>query len=299
MVYDLRPRGYNTFGRSQSPSAARRGSSSSAPASLRSSPHGTAIILPAKRGRVYLLLAGLAVFTPAAVAALLFTLVVVLLLASATAVADKQIVGVWPPSHAAGFTLAVLLAVCLIVWLAFSLQMMRAYARLQVDRGCGMSVAGEAIRAACGNRVSLAAVAYFYLVFHLCQGIGQELTEYARSASERPLWNLFEGGGAEVLILFQLLGAALEAGAHFEAVHEARGRVALRRAGASAEFIRSPPFLAWAALGVGWDILLVCEYFDEEGEPSSSNPNRERARLCALLGVVKTIGEVIIAAMYP
>jgi hypothetical protein len=37
----------------------------------------------------------LAVFTPAAVAALLFTAVVVLLLASATFVADKQIMGVW------------------------------------------------------------------------------------------------------------------------------------------------------------------------------------------------------------
>ena len=303
-MYDLRPRGYNTFerGRSTSPSAARRVSSSSAPASLRSSPRGspgTAIILPAKRGRVYLLLAGLAVFAPAAVAALMFTALGVCLLGSSTAVVDMQIVFVWPPASAAGFISAVVLAMGLVLWLVYSLHMIRAYAHLQVDRGGGMSVAGEAIRAACGNQPSLAAVAYFYLVFHLCQGIGQELTEYARSASERPLWNLFEGGGAEVLILFQLLGAALEAGAHFEAVHEARGRVALRRAGASAEFIRSPPFLAWAALGVGWDILLVCEYFDEEGEPSSSNPNRERARLCALLGVVKTIGEVIIAAMYP
>ena len=113
MRYNLRSN-YATFdGRSASPAHTRR-KSSSAPTSLRSSPRGspgTAIILPAKRGRVYLLLAGLAVFTPAAVAALLFTLVVVLLLASATAVADKQIVGVWPPSHAAGFTLAVLLAV--------------------------------------------------------------------------------------------------------------------------------------------------------------------------------------------
>ena len=258
-----------------------------------------AIILPAKRGRVSLLLAGLAVFAPAAVAAFMFTALGVCLLGSSTAVVDMQIVFVWPPASAAGFISAVVLAMGLVLWLVYSLHMIRAYAHLQVDRGGGMSVAGEAIRAACGNQPSLAAVAYFYLVFHLCQGIGQELTEYARSASERPLWNLFEGGGAEVLILFQLLGAALEAGAHFVAEHEARGRVALRRAGASAEFIRSPPFLAWAALGVGWDILLVCEYFDEEGEPSSSNPNRERARLCALLGVVKTIGEVIIAARYP
>ena len=155
-----------------------------------------------------------------------------------------------------------------------------------------MSVAGAAIRAACGNRADLAAVAYFFLVFHLCQGIKQELAEYARGASERPLWNLFEGaserplwnlfegGGAEVFLLFQLLGAALEAGAHLEAEHGARGRVALRRAGASADFIRSPPFLAWVALGVGWDILLVSEYFDEEGEPLASNPNREPADSC-------------------
>ncbi len=38
-------------------------------------------------------------------------------------------------------------------------------------------------------------------MFHLCRGIKQELAEYARGASERPLWNLFEGGGAEVLLL--------------------------------------------------------------------------------------------------
>ena len=191
------------------------------------------------------------------------------------------------------------LAVCLTLWLAYSLHMMRAYAHSQVDRGGGMSVAGAAIRAACGKRVDLAAVAYFFLVFHLCQGISQELAEYTRGASERPLWNLFEGGGAEVLLLFQLLGAALEAGAHLEAELGGRGRVALRRAGASAAFIRSPPFLVWVALGVGWDLLLVCEYFDEEGEPLAANPNRERARLCAVAGVVKTVGEVIIAAMYP
>jgi hypothetical protein len=57
---------------------------------------------------------------------------------------------------------------------------------------------------------------------------------------------------------------------------------------------------AWVALGVGWDLVLVNEYLDEEGEPLALNPNRERARLCALLGVLKTIGEVIEAAlMYP
>ena len=60
---------------------------------------GDAIILPARRGRIYMLFAGVAVFTPAAVAALLFTSLVVLLLASSTvvSVADKQIIGVWPP----------------------------------------------------------------------------------------------------------------------------------------------------------------------------------------------------------
>ena len=45
-----------------------------------------------------------------------------------------------------------------------------------------MSVAGAAIRAACGNRADLAAVAYFLiLVFHvLCQGIKQGLAEQGR-----------------------------------------------------------------------------------------------------------------------
>ena len=86
MPYNLRSN-YATFdGRSASPAHTRR-KSSSAPTSLRSSPRGspgTAIILPAKRGRVYLLLAGLAVFAPAAVAALMFTALGVCLLGSST-----------------------------------------------------------------------------------------------------------------------------------------------------------------------------------------------------------------------
>jgi len=39
-----------------------------------------------------------AVFAPAAVAAFLFTALVVYLLSSSTAVVDKQIVIVWPPA---------------------------------------------------------------------------------------------------------------------------------------------------------------------------------------------------------
>ena len=42
-----------------------------------------------------------------------------------------------PPASAAGFISAVVLAVCLTLWLAYSLHMMRAYAHLQVDRGGG------------------------------------------------------------------------------------------------------------------------------------------------------------------
>ena len=166
MVYDLRPRGYNTFerGRSPSPSAARRVSSSSAPASLVASPvprsTGVVSILPGRRGRgqIELLIAGVAVFAPAAVAAFMFTALGVCLLGSSTAVVDMQIVFVWPPASAAGFISAVVLAMGLVQWLVYSLHMIRAYAHLQVDRGGGMSVAGEAIRAACGNQPSLAAV---------------------------------------------------------------------------------------------------------------------------------------------
>jgi hypothetical protein len=52
-------------------------------------------ILPARRGQIQLLIAGVAVFAPAAVAAFLFTALVVCLLGSSTAVVDKQIVIVW------------------------------------------------------------------------------------------------------------------------------------------------------------------------------------------------------------
>jgi hypothetical protein len=44
-------------------------------------------------------------------AAFLFTALVVYLLSSSTAVVDKQIVIVWPPASAAGFTSTCLLAV--------------------------------------------------------------------------------------------------------------------------------------------------------------------------------------------
>lgn len=75
---------YSTFERSKSP--ARRRSSASAPASRPPSPAppspSHAIILPARRGRIYLLIAGVAIFTPAVVAALFFITLVVLLLAS-------------------------------------------------------------------------------------------------------------------------------------------------------------------------------------------------------------------------
>jgi len=125
---------------------------------------GAVGILPARRGKIQLLIAGVAVFAPAAVAAFMFTALGVCLLGSSTAVVDEQIVFVWPPSSAAGFISAVVLAVCLTLWLAYSLHMMRAYAHLQVDRGGGMSVAGAAIRAACGNRADLAAVAYFLIL---------------------------------------------------------------------------------------------------------------------------------------
>jgi hypothetical protein len=58
--------------------------------------------------------------------------------------------------------------------------MMKAYAHLQVARGGRMSVAGAAIRSAVGNRVDLAAVVFFFLVFELGLGISQELAEYVQ-----------------------------------------------------------------------------------------------------------------------
>jgi hypothetical protein len=109
-------RGYRTFGRgrSASPVAPRRASSSSAPASLRALPVppsvGAVGILPARRGQLALLIAGVAVFAPAAV-----TATCVLLLGSSTAVVDEQIKIVWSPSSAAGFISAVVLA-CADAW---------------------------------------------------------------------------------------------------------------------------------------------------------------------------------------
>jgi len=92
-----------------------RRASSSAPVSLRPSPVAPSVgavgILPARRSQIQLLIAGVAVFAPVAGAAFLFTALVVYLLSSSTAVVDKQIVIVWPPASAAGFTSTCLLAV--------------------------------------------------------------------------------------------------------------------------------------------------------------------------------------------
>ena len=115
-----------------------------------------------------------------------------------------------------------------------------------------MSAAGEAIRWAGGKQAGVAAVIFFFLVFELCQGILQELEEYKRSAAERPLVNLFEGGGAEVLVLFLLVGAAFEALAHHHAER------ALHRA--TIDVISVPPFVIWVALGACWDIILACPH---------------------------------------
>ena len=38
---------------------------------------------------------------------------------------------------------------------------------------------------------------------------------------------------------------------------------------------------------------MVREYFDEDYESEQLNPNRVRARMCAVAGVVKTIGDLI------
>ena len=40
-----------------------------------------------------------------------------------------------------------------------------------------------------------------------------------------------------------------------------------------------------------WDTLLCLEWWEETSEPPEFNANRVRARVCALLGVVKSIAE--------
>ena len=161
-----------------------------------------------------------------------------------------------------------------------------------------MSIAGEALRWAFKRRAGLTAVVFSLLIYEIGKGIVQEFEEYTtRAAAEWPLWNLFEGGGAEVLVLFQTVGAALEAAAYrdAEAAYPLRNTAAAARIGWRAEDLRHAPVLAWLALEASWDVIMVREYFDEDGEtdPPELNPNRVRARMCALAGVVKTIGDLI------
>jgi hypothetical protein len=63
-------------------------------------------ILPGRRGQTALIIAGVAVFAPAAVAAFMFTALGVCLLGSSTAVVDMQVhadvVFVWPRATSVG-----------------------------------------------------------------------------------------------------------------------------------------------------------------------------------------------------
>jgi len=72
-----------------------------------------------------------------------------------------------------------------------------------------------------------------------------------------------------------------------------RNAAAAARIGWRAADLRHAPLLAWLVLEASWDVIMVREYFDEDYEPAQLNPNRVRARMCAVAGVVKTIGDLI------
>lgn len=281
-------------------SPARQRTSKSAPNSLRASPKRlvagtTAEVLPAQRGRLYIFFCGIAVFLPAAVAALLFSLGTIVILASATTVVDKSLVFHWPttvPAYA-GCAIAAILCVLLGFWLRFTAHMLWAFALSQTRRQKSMSIAGEGLRWAFNRRAGLTAIVFSLLIYEIIKGIVQEFEEYTTTA-EWPLWNLFEGGGSEVLVLFQTLGAALEVAAYRDAEADApRSTAAAAWIGWRVADLRHAPWIAWLALEAGWDVIMVREYFDEHDEPAQLNPNRVRARMCAVAGVVKTIGDLI------
>ena len=295
---------YGTFG-GQRPatSPASQRTSKSAPTSLRASPKpraaGTTAVLPAQRWRAYLFLCGVAVFLPAAVAALLCSLGTLVFLASATTVVDKSLEFHRPttvPAYA-GCAIAATLCVLLGFWLRFTAHMLWAFALSQTRRQKSMSIAGEGLRWAFNRRAGLTAIVFSLLIYEIVKGIVQEFEEYtSTAAAEWPLWNLFEGGGSEVLVLFQTLGAALEVAAYRDAEADApRSTAAAARIGWRAADLRHAPWIAWLALEAGWDVIMVREYFDEDDEDRRGqlNPNRVRARMCAIAGVVKTIGDMI------
>ena len=255
------------------------------------------------RGRAYLFFCGVAVFLPAAVAALLCSLGTIVFLASATTVVDKGLVFHCPttvPAYA-GCALAAILCFCFFCWLVFTAHLLWAFALSQTRRQKNMSIAGEALRWAFNRRAGLTAIVFSLLIYEIVKGIVQEFEEYTTTAAteslrgRRPLWNLFEGGGSEVLVLFQTLGAALEAAAYRDAEADApRNAAAAARIGWRAADLRHAPLLAWLVLEASWDVIMVREYFDEDDEAKRGlNPNRVRARMCALAGVVKTIGDLI------
>ena len=183
----------------------------------------------------------------------------------------------------------------------FTAHLLWAFALSQTRRQKNMSIAGEALRWAFNRRAGLTAIVFSLLIYEIVKGIVQEFEEYTTTAAteslrgRRPLWNLFEGGGSEVLVLFQTLGAALEAAAYRDAEADApRNAAAAARIGWRAADLRHAPLLAWLVLEASWDVIMVREYFDEDDEAKRGlNPNRVRARMCALAGVVKTIGDLI------
>jgi len=292
---------YRTFDRQRSSPGRSRGTAS-APPSTCASPgnHPEAEpeaqpateILPAPRRRWYIFLYGLAVFLPATITTLLCCAgAYVYLVASSTDVGNSIVVHA--PAVLLGCALAAI-AGATIVWLFFTWNALWAFARSQTRLNRDMSLAAALLDWAFKRKPRVTFAMFIFLVYEMGIGIVQEFEEYKDDMSEQPLWNLLEGGGPELLVLFQTVGAALEAMAYRDAAnHAPRGANAARLIRWHAADISTIPFVVYLALELSWDGVMIREFFDEELEPLVRNPNRMRARACALAGVVKTASDLI------
>lgn len=251
-----------------------------------------------------------AVHVPAAVSAWLFTTCVLLGLSSTCATDESTThsarecgqplasVQQWAP-----LLCSCAVGVCLIIWLIFARRVLWAHARTQIMKNQSPSAMGAVMATAYAKQPHLTLITTFLLLQWLIRGMFGELREYASSAPGTwgdiktwPFKNAFEGLGAEVLVVCQIIGALLEEKAFRDAAATKLHTAPLSVIHMVVRVGSFEPLPGWAMciLAGSWEIVLCAEWYDETTEPPSLNPNRQQARAAALLGLVKTISDVFV-----
>ena len=237
-----------------------------------------------------------AVHVPAAVSALIFTVAILLgVNAGCGGTAPASVSCAGPNSWQQWSCLACscLLTAGLCIWLWFAYGVLQAHAVAQLRKAARPSITAELIGFAYAKQPLLTLVALLYGLQEVAHAMSDELWEFVSCSSAWPVANALVGLGTEVLIVCQIIGAVIEEKAfrransvvlNNEPFHVVETIVHI------APLDELPPWTL-LVLTASWDMLLGLEWWEETSEKPEFNPNRVRARACALLGVVKSIAE--------